>query len=281
MTPEEKAVLKAVDEYSEDILDFTCRLVREPSTLGREASAVRVMEQELASLGLKPVRIPIDPDVLSKHPGFAPVDWEYCPGNGRDNIVAVIKASGTGGSSALFNGHLDVVSPEPLSSWNTDPFSPEARQGWLHGRGAGDMKSGIAAMVYAAMAINLAGFGLRADLTLEGVIEEECSGNGALACLDAGYDAQAVLIPEPFGPTILTSQLGVVWFRVTISGRPRHVLEAGAGANAIEKCFPVIQALRGMEDELNQTDVPENYQDQPHPLNLNIGIIRGGDWPST
>ena len=281
MTPEEKKVLQAVDNYSDEILDFTCRLVQEPSTLGNEASVVAVMEKELKGLGYSPVRIPIDPGILGSHPRFAPVDWEYQQDDGRDNVVAVIKASGSGGRSALFNGHLDVVSPEPRSYWTNDPFEPVVRDGWLYGRGAGDMKSGVAAMVYAAKAVEKAGFGLGADLTLEGVIEEECSGNGALACLNAGYDAEAVLIPEPFGPTILTSQVGVLWFRVEISGKPRHVLEAGAGANAIEKCFPVIQGLRNMEEELNHRHVPEEFRDKSHPLNLNIGIIRGGDWPST
>ena len=281
MTPEEKAVLKSVDHYSEDILEFTCRLVREQSTLGNEASVVKVMEDELSGLGYSPVRVPIDPGKLGEHPGFAPVDWEYGENDGRDNIVAVVKAVQSGGKSALFNGHLDVVSPEPLSYWNTDPFKPMPENGWLYGRGAGDMKSGIAAMVYAAKAVERAGFGLGADLILEGVIEEECCGNGALACLDDGYDADAVLIPEPFGPTILTSQVGVLWFRVEVSGKPRHVLEAGLGANAIEKCFPLIQALREMEEKLNNMPRPDEFRESAHPLNLNVGIIKGGDWPST
>ncbi|MFO7726881.1 MAG: ArgE/DapE family deacylase [Desulfonatronovibrio sp.] len=281
MTPEEKAIVKAVDGYSDDILELTCRLVREPSTLGNEASAVTVMEKELNRLGYSPERIPIDPVKLNDHPGFAPVDWDYRENDGRDNLAAVVKAAGSGGRSALFNGHLDVVSPEPLSYWNHDPFDPVFRNGWIFGRGAGDMKSGIAAMVYAARAVEKAGFGLCANLTLETVIEEECCGNGALACLDAGYDADAVLIPEPFGPTILTSQVGVMWFRVEVSGKPRHVLEAGVGANAIEKCFPIIQALRDMEEEMNHTQVPDEYKGFNHPLNLNVGVIKGGDWPST
>ncbi len=281
MTPDEKAILKSVDSYADDILSFTCKLVREESTLGNEASVVRVMEDELKSLGYCPMRIPIDPGKLETHPGFAPVDWEYRKNDGRDNIVAKIRAAGSGGKSALFNGHLDVVSPEPLSYWKYDPFKPSSRNGWLYGRGAGDMKSGIAAMVFAAKAVQQAGFGLGADLTLEGVIEEECSGNGALACLDAGYDAEAVLIPEPFGPKILTSQVGVLWFRVEVFGKPCHVLEAGTGANAIEKSFHIIRALREMEKQLNNQNKPAEYGGFDHPLNLNIGVINGGDWPST
>jgi acetylornithine deacetylase len=142
------------------------------------------------------------------------------------------------------------------------------------------MKAGVAAMTYALHAVNKAGMGLQAPVTIEAVIEEECSGNGALACRNAGIDAEAVLIPEPFGPTILTSQVGVAWFKVLLSGVPVHVLEAGSGVNAIEKCHPLFQALRGLEEELNRTVHPA-FIGLEHPVNLNIGIIKGGDWPST
>ncbi len=106
------------------------------------------------------------------------------------------------------------------------------------------------------------------------MIEEECSGNGALACLQAGYDADAALIPEPFGPTILTHQVGVLWFKVTVRGAARHVLSASSGVNAIEICFPIIAALRSLEAELNDGPRPEAYKRFDHPLNLNIGLFK-------
>ena len=273
----EKQILDAVDHLTDDVLDFTCRLVAEPSTLENEASVLRVMEKELTKLSFDPVRVPIDPVTLSEHLGFAPVPWSY---DGRYNVVARREASAGGGRSALFNGHLDVVSPEPRILWNTDPFEPVERDGWLYGRGAGDMKSGVAAMTYAVHAVEKAGFGFKAPVTIETVIEEECSGNGALACVAAGHDAEAVLIPEPMGLAILTAQLGVLWFKVSLTGVPRHVHEAQAGVNAIEKCIPLIAALRDLEAEMNQ-EVHPIYEGIQHPINLNIGIIKGGDWPST
>jgi len=199
----------------------------------------------------------------------------------RKNVVATLPAAGEGGHRALFNGHLDVVNPGKREFWSRDPFTPDIIDGWLYGRGAGDMKSGVAAMTYAAHAVQKAGFGLGAPFSLTAVIEEECCGNGALACLAEGYDAEAVLIPEPFGPTILTDQLGVLWFKVSLAGKSTHVLDARGGINAIEKCYPLIQALRGLEHELNNGNVPAAYAAMAHPINLNIGIIEGGDWPST
>lgn len=282
ITAQEERIVSAVAGLTDQILDFSCRMVAEPSTLGNEKGVLKVVEEEFWKLSLAPQRIAIDSESAVNHPGYAVTPWEA---EGRYNLVATrqpeLPDTKVVGRSALFNGHLDVVSPEPLTLWERDPFSPLVRDGWLYGRGAGDMKSGVAAMTYAVHAINVAGFSLCGPVTLETVIEEECSGNGAIACLAAGYDADAVLIPEPFGPTILTAQLGVLWFKVEVAGAPGHVLDTQAGANAIEKCWPLINALRGLEDELNKLDVPAAYQELSHPINLNVGIVHGGDWPST
>ena len=273
----EEKLITTVDELSADIVNFTSMLVAQNSSLGNEASVLKVMEDELGRLGFTPERIDVDPQRLAEHPGFAPVPWSY---DGRYNVVATRIADAVGGKSALLNGHLDVVSPEPIDRWDRNPFDPVEKDGWLYGRGAGDMKAGVAAMTYAVKAIEVAGMGLKAPVTIETVIEEECSGNGALACLNAGLDADAVLIPEPFGPTILTSQVGVAWFKVTLRGMPKHVLDTHGGVNAIEKCYPFFLALRRLEKELNSERHPA-FNEIRNPANLNIGIIKGGDWPST
>ncbi len=278
MNKKEEKIIQTIESLADDIIDFTCRLVKEPSILGNEASAVDLMKNELEKLSFSPVLIPIDQSLLADHPGFAKVPWTY---KNKNNVVAVRPPDGNSGRSVIFNGHLDVVDPEPVSFWDSDPFEPVIKNGRIFGRGAGDMKSGVAAMTYAVHAVEKAGFGFQAPVTLEAVIEEECCGNGALACMAAGYDADAVLIPEPFGPTILTNQLGVLWFKVTVEGKPVHVLEAPAGTNSIEKSYLIIQALRKLEDELNHLRVPEAYQNILHPINLNIGIMNGGNWPST
>lgn len=281
MNSQEQAIIKAVEALSGEMFDLTAKLTAEPSTLLNEASVVNAMEDSLLNLGFDPIRVPIAPDRLASHPGFAPVPWEYAPDQGRHNLVAVVKGQSLESRSALFNGHLDVVSPEPEDYWDNGPFTPVVIDGWMYGRGAGDMKAGVAAMVYALKAVEIAGFALKGDVTLETVIEEECCGNGALACLDAGYDADAVLIPEPFGPTILTHQLGVMWFKIKVEGAPSHVLNTQAGANAIEKLYPIINALRKLEHEMNEEPRAQGYEDHPHPLNFNVGEISGGDWPST
>ncbi|WP_419174236.1 ArgE/DapE family deacylase [Desulfosediminicola sp.] len=278
MDIKERKIIETVNHLSDDIFDFTARLVSEPSTLGNEEGATRVMAEELAALGFDVSHVAMSSSALQRHEGYAPVPWS--PGE-RTNVIGSLVSAGDDGKSALFNGHLDVVNPGNDKFWSRDPFEPAIFDGWLHGRGAGDMKSGVAAMTYAAHAIHKAGFRLRAPFTLAAVLEEECCGNGAIACLAEGYDAQAVLIPEPFGPTILTSQLGVLWFKVSLSGKSTHVLDARGGINAIEKCYPIFRALRQLEAELNAETRPEEYVETDHPVNLNIGTIAGGDWPST
>jgi len=281
MDKKESKIITSVENLKDEIVDFACDLVRQPSTLGNETSVLKVMEDKLKNLGLDPVRIAMDHKKYGDHPGWATTAWEF-PDRERYNIVAVRPADAQIGKSALFNGHLDVVSPEPLARWNTDPFEPVVKDGWIHGRGAGDMKAGDAAMCYALKAIEAAGFGLGAPVTIEAVIEEECTGNGALACLLAGYDAEAILIPEPWGPTIETTQVGVLWFKVVLSGVPKHALETHDGVNAIDKCYHIIAALRKLEEELNHPLHPAfESVNIRHPCNLNVGIIKGGDWPST
>ncbi len=278
LNSKEEKIIAAVDALSDQIHNFTARLVAQPSTLGNEQGVLGVMEQGMRRFGLSPQRIGMDSEELRAHPWFGPLP---VTSEGRYSLAAVRPADGKGGRSALFNGHLDVVSPEPVEFWKTDPFVPMVKDGWMHGRGAGDMKAGVSAMLHAAAAVERAGFGLAAPLTIEGVIEEECSGNGALACLLAGYDADAVLIPEPFGPEILTSQVGVLWFKVMVSGKAVHALTPHSGANAAEKCFPLIRRLRELEEEFNSEPRPREFADIEHPINLNVGIVKGGDWPST
>jgi acetylornithine deacetylase len=114
------------------------------------------------------------------------------------------------------------------------------------------------------------------------VVEEECTGNGALACLARGYRADAALITEPSQGRLGTAQVGVIWFQVQVRGLPVHVSQAGTGANAIEAAYSIMQALHVLEERWNG---PEHrhpaFAGHQHPINLNVGKIAGGDWASS
>jgi acetylornithine deacetylase len=268
---------RAVEAEADWIESLTCRLVAVPSTLGNEEPAQVVVEDALRELGLEPVDVPMDAATLRAHPLAAPFSWDVA---GKRNLVATWPAGGKGGRSLALNGHVDVVPPAAAELWAGDPFTAVREGDWLVGRGTGDMKAGLAAMLGAVRALR--GFGLAplGDVQLQSVVEEECGGNGALQCILALPPVDACVIPEPFPASISVSQVGVLWFHVELSGVPVHVGEAGEGLNAIEAAFPVIAGLRALEIELNEAPPPP-FDTVAHPINLNIGVISGGDWVST
>jgi acetylornithine deacetylase len=260
-------------------------LVRCPTVLGFEQSGQNYLARVYEELGFEVRRMPISKERIADRPGFSPVDW---PLEGKENLVAIHDPAEQAGRSLVFNGHIDVVSPEPVSLWTSPPFEPrlvtkeEDGEDWLYGRGAGDMKGGTISYLWALAALGDLGLAPASRLVCQSPVEEECTGNGTLALLEAGPSGDACIIPEPFDETILRSQVGVLWFRVRVLGRTTHVLETGRGVNAIETSWVIIRALRKLEEELNDpANVPPSYRGVPHPINLNVGAIDGGDWPST
>ena len=272
-----KRVLRAVDALWEEQVDFLCTLVRIPSVLLQEAPAQALMDRTFRAMGLETDVFEIDPGELGRLPGYSPVEWSF---RGRPLVVGRLRAPNGGGRSLVLNGHVDVVSPEPVRLWSHDPWGAEIAEGRMYGRGVLDMKAGVSANVFAVRAIQRAGVALGGDILLHSVIEEECTGNGTLACLARGYVGDGAVIPEPGDEACLGAELGVLWLRTVVTGSAGHVLGAQAHVNAIEKCFEVIRALRDLEAAWNAEPRPP-YRSVDHPINFNPGVIRGGDWPST
>ncbi|SDO27759.1 acetylornithine deacetylase [Halomonas shengliensis] len=273
----ETRIVEACEALMDDTLALTRDLVRGYSVLGQEQGALDTMEAWFARLDLPVDRVPLDAPGFADHPHRAPTEWDSA---GRYNLVSRLNPEAEG-PHLVFNGHLDVVPAEPTAMWTRPPWEPWEQDGWLYGRGAGDMKAGIAAMVMAVAAVRRAGASIDFPLTLQTVIEEECTGNGALACLHQGYGGDFVLIPEPFGARIYSGQVGVLWFRLYLEGLPAHVLDTSAGRNAIETLQLYLPALKALEEEINALPRPAPYAGHPHPFNLSIGRIEGGNWASS
>ena len=271
----DEEILAAVAAEQPAMVALLRELVAEPTLLGRESPGQAVMWRAFERLGLEPFEVPLDAAALERHPGGAPFSWEL---DGKANVLA--DWGGGPGRSLILNGHIDVVSPEPSSLWNGDPFAPRIEGDWMYGRGSGDMKAGLAAMVGAVAGLQRLGARPRGRVQLQSVVEEECTGNGALACVLAGHTADAAILTEPTSEAIWNAQVGVLWFQVRVIGKPAHAGDADDGANAIEASYAVIEALRALEAELNEVK-PPLYAAYPHPIFLNVGMIRGGDWPST
>jgi acetylornithine deacetylase len=272
-------ILEAVAAETPAMTELLAELTAAPTLLGAEAGGQAVMRRAFRELGLEPFDVPLDAAALERHPAGAPFGWDV---GGKANLLADWQPAGPAdGRSLILNGHIDVVSPEPASLWSGDPYDGRVDGEWMYGRGAGDMKAGLAAIVGAVRGLQRLGLAPRARVQLQSVVEEECTGNGALACVLAGHAADAAILTEPTKHAIWTAQVGVLWFQVRVLGAPAHAGLADAdGADAIAASFLVIEALRGLEAELNVAP-PPLFAGHPHPINLNVGMIRGGDWPST
>lgn len=269
----------AVEAAFDRQVDFLAELTAHPSTRGQEQSAQAFMAAELTKRGYELDQWQIDVAEIQHLPGFSPVLGPY---EDAVNVVGIHRARTGAGRSLILNGHIDVVPAGPLDMWDTPPFEPRVEDGWLYGRGGGDMKAGLASNLFALDALTACRLAPAADVFFQSVVEEECTGNGALACLARGYTADAALIPEPFSEHLVTAQLGVLWFQVHLKGLPTHVAYAGSGANAIEAAIPLINALHKMEHRWNAADRrPDDYAHMDHALNLNVGKIEGGDWTSS
>jgi acetylornithine deacetylase len=274
----DEEILAAVAAEEESMAGLLAELVSAPTTLGREEDGQAVMRRAFSGLGLEPLDVPFERGGLERHPAAAPFSWDV---EGKANVVATWEpAAPADGRSLILNGHIDVVSPEPAVLWAGDPFAARRDGDWVYGRGAGDMKAGLAAIVGAVAGLQRLGLRPRAPVQLQSVVEEECTGNGALACVLAGHTADAAILTEPTKGAIWNAQVGVLWFQVRVLGAPAHAGESDAGANAIDVSYAVIAALRALEEELNAVK-PPLYAAYPHPINLNVGQIHGGDWPST
>ncbi len=258
-----------------DLLTTTIAdLVRIPSLLGDEAPVQHYVADSLVSSGFETETWDLDDAILDQpNAGRSGV-----PFAGRPNVTGKKRGSGEG-RSLILNGHIDVVSPEPVSAWTHDPWGAEIVDNRMFGRGSFDMKSGVGLNLVLPQMLARLGIDLGADLMVHSVIEEECTGNGALAA-SLRDSADAAIVTEPQFSSYTRAHLGVIWFRVHIDGISTHAGHAWQGVNAIVKTVPVIEALTALDQALN-LQVDPIWEGIPHPINLNIGVIQGGDWPST
>jgi acetylornithine deacetylase len=200
---------------------------------------------------------------------------------GRPQLVARFVGGG-GGRSLLFNGHIDVVTAEPRERWSADPFRAVERDGRLHGRGACDMKGGVAAMAVAAEALAASDLRLAGDLLLCTVTDEESTGVGALAAVAHGVRADACVVPEPSDFDVWVACRGSLIPTITVQGRPGHAgmpqphWEEGGAVNAIEKSLPIMEALRRLQEDWRTRSTHR------HPFlapgEIVPTMIAGGEW---
>lgn len=242
-TPQEweDAVLSAIDRSSAELLEFAGLLIRTPSENppGDCTEVAQIIAAHLASAGVE-------------------VET-FDPGQGRVSIVAHhgerggIRIDGGDDRHLVFAGHSDVVPVGDVSRWSFPPFAGDIVDGYLRGRGASDMKAGLAGVIHAFVLLRELGVPLAGKLSLAAVPDEETGGRlGADWLLEQGVldGATGAVIAEPAErdhPTI--GQKGSNWFRMTFRGQPGHgSLQPLHGVNANLLAARAILALQGLWD---------------------------------
>ncbi len=269
-----------IEERSDDLIELVRRLVGfntvsvdlEPGSEHRENQEGELQEYvgaRFAALGADVDQWEPDVTELRDHP-MMPA-WHHW--DGRPLTVATLRG-GEAGRSLIINGHIDVVSPGDLDNWESPPFDPEVRDGRVYGRGAVDMKGGVAAAIFALEALAEAGVALDADVIFEVVPDEETCAMGTVAAIQRGYRAEAGLVPEPTGLNLWVATRGLLHASLRVPGRSAHAemnqppWRDGGGVNAVEQALPLLQAIGDLRDEWSRRedkahDLLGNPQVQP------------------
>ncbi|WP_251547718.1 ArgE/DapE family deacylase [Limosilactobacillus caecicola] len=194
----------------------------------------------------------------------------YAPG--RDNLVVTI---GNGGKVLGYSGHMDVVDPGDLDAWDTDPFDPVVKDDKLYGRGACDMKSGLAAVVVALLEMLEKGDQLPGTIKLLATVGEETGNYGAAELTKQGYadDLDGLVIAEPCDDlhSINYACKGVIDYHVTSVGKAAHSSRPQKGINAIDNLFEFAQQAKAKLASFDHKDPVLGK------LTHVISLIQGGE----
>ncbi|WP_412094678.1 acetylornithine deacetylase [Bacillus atrophaeus] len=213
--------------------------------------------------------------------GFSIDKWEVYPGD--PNVVGVLKGTDSGShQSLIINGHVDVAEADE-EGWEHDPFHPVEKNGCLVGRGAADMKGGMASVLFALKLIRNAGIDLPGDVILQSVIGEEVGEAGTLECCKRGYRADFAVVADT-SDLHIQGQGGVItgWIelksrQIFHDGTRRNMIHAGGGtfgASVIEKMAKIIHGLGELE---RHWAIMKSYPGFKAGTNtINPAVIEGG-----
>lgn len=269
----EAAVLNAIDR--DQMLADLGALIGIQSLGGHETPAQEWMAARQADLGLTVDVWPIDFLALTKHPAFS---MEVA----RSEGLGVVGTLGDGdGPTFVLNGHVDVVPVGDITQWTADPFRATIRDGAVIGRGACDMKGGLAAALAALRALAATRTPLRGRVALHSVIAEEDGGAGTLATILRGHRGDGALSMEPTELRLAPAHAGALSFRLRVPGLSAHGCVREEGVSAIEAFRPVHDALLALEAERNARLRQPLFERYRLPYALSIGRIAAGDWPSS
>jgi acetylornithine deacetylase len=253
-------------------------LVRTPSITGHEDAIAAVLADRLEAAGLAVEVFHPDPASIRDDPAWP---GEEVP---RETLPVVVGRSGrTGGRRIVLSGHHDVVPTGDPATWTADPFGGEIRDGNVYGRGANDMKGGVAAILGALRALTATGVLHRLDgeLIVALVPSEEDGGQGTLAAIRAGATGDLAIIPEPSMLDIVVAHAGAITFRLEVPGRAAHASKRREGISALANLQILVAALEADEARRNAAETEPLMTALGLPYPTIVGTVAGGEWAST
>ena len=260
------------------------RFVSFESYTGEEAAAQSWLRGRLEELGFETYEWEPDPEVLADHPSFPPP--ETLDLEDRPSVAGVLEFGDPDeGPTAVLNGHADVV-PVERDAWTSDPFEPRWEDGRLYARGAVDMKGGLVACVFAALAVAERGEGRDLDgrLVVESVAGEEEGGVGAAtAAMDNPYpfERDAALVAEPTDFAVVIAIEGSLMKRLEIVGESAHAARRWEGESVLPHFERIRHAFEALERERAERVTHPLFEGYENPWPVNFGTVDAGSWASS
>jgi len=269
-------VLREVDRQREEIVGFLRELLRIPSVTGNERDIQNFISSKLREWGIRYDMWEIDEEALLSHPLAEKPSISY---RGRPMLVGIVRGAG-GGRSLVFNGHVDTVPAGDRASWTHDPFGGEVVGDLVYGRGASDMKAGVAAYTMAVKAVLDAGITPKGDVFMHYVVDEENTSNGTLAAVLRGYVGDGAVNAEASNLEVQPAVSGSMWFSIYVRGRSASMSRPHLAVNAIEQAFKVYEAVKRLYEIRVRERRHPLYPDVRGVLSLFIGMVTSGHTPS-
>ena len=280
------------EEWDEELRSFAERLLAFDTTGGEEAPAQAWLADRLDGMGFETYEWTADAETLAAHPSF-PDDPENAETGAdgpdladRPSVAGVLEfGAPEAGPTLVLNGHVDVV-PAARESWDSDPFDPTWDGDDLTARGAADMKTGLAACVFAArhLADRADDPALDGRLVVESVAGEEEGGVGAAAAALSNpypFERDAVVVAEPTDLTPVLATEGSVMKRLRLTGRSAHAATRWRGESVLPRFERIRAAFRDLEAERSEAVTHPLYEEFPVPWPVTVGTVEAGTWASS
>ncbi|HMU94504.1 MAG TPA: M20/M25/M40 family metallo-hydrolase, partial [Anaerolineales bacterium] len=220
------------EDMQQELLRFTQTLVRTKSLSGQEGAVIKLVEKKMLDLGYDEVKI--------------------------DSMGNIIGRIGNGAKSIMFDSHVDTVEVKDEAEWNIPPFSGEIVDGRLHGRGSVDMKSAVAASIYAGALAKQMGFTVDKTVYVScTVFEEDCDGENLKHLFkEFNLKPNYVVICEPSNNIITLGHKGKAQISIKTHGVSAHGSAPEKGVNAIYEMAEIIQRVDKTNLELMKKGTP-------------------------